>query len=129
MAFRRGLLTPDYKHGNQSIVREELILHMLEQEHAAEWVWKSKLLGEILLAPNINKKYLAQHLTDTNYRMEWLRNFAAFSTVPFQTYEEKIAGSAGNMIKVWKKWEKDGTLTKIADRIKRHYETYINKET
>lgn len=129
MAFRRGLLTPDYKYGDQSIVREELILHMLEQEHMAEWIWRSRLLNDVLIAPNANRKYLSRYITDTAHRIAWLREFAAYSTTAFQTYEDKLATGASQMIKVWKKWESDGTLTKIADRLKRQYEAYINRTT
>ena len=53
LAYRRGLLEPDYKHGVQSIVRERMILSMLDSEQAAEIIKLNALLRSIVLAPAI----------------------------------------------------------------------------
>lgn len=53
LAYRRGLLEPDYKHGVQSIVRERMILSMLDSEQAAEAIKLNALFRSIVLAPAI----------------------------------------------------------------------------
>lgn len=53
LAYRRGLLEPDYKHGVQSIVRERMILSMLDSEQAAEVIKLNALFRSIVLAPAI----------------------------------------------------------------------------
>ena len=63
LAYRRGLLEPDYKHGVQSIVREHMILSMLDSEQAAEVIKLNALFRSIVLAPAI-KPEAAPELAD-----------------------------------------------------------------
>lgn len=53
LAYRRGLLEPDYKYGLQSRIREKLILEMLDKEQAAEALLTSIQLRCLGLAPAI----------------------------------------------------------------------------
>ena len=53
LAYRRGLLEPDYKYGLQSRIREKIILEMLDKEQAAEALLTSIQLRCLGLAPVI----------------------------------------------------------------------------
>lgn len=53
LAYRRGLLEPDYKYGLQSRIREKMILEMLDKEQAADALLTSATLRCLGLAPAI----------------------------------------------------------------------------
>lgn len=53
LAYRRGLLEPDYKYGLQSRIREKIILEMLDKEQAADALLTSATLRCLGLAPAI----------------------------------------------------------------------------
>lgn len=53
LAYRRGLLEPDYKYGLQSRIREKMILEMLDKEQAADALLTSAQLRCLGLAPAI----------------------------------------------------------------------------
>ena len=53
LAYRRGLLEPDYKYGLQSRIREKMILEMLDKEQAADALLTSVQLRCLGLAPAI----------------------------------------------------------------------------
>lgn len=53
LAYRRGLLEPDYKYGLQSMARERLILEMLDMEQAAEMYLQSITLQCAAIAPAV----------------------------------------------------------------------------
>lgn len=53
LAYRRGLLEPDYSQGLQSRIRERMILDMLAMEQSAEALMSSLLVRCTAVAPAI----------------------------------------------------------------------------
>lgn len=53
LAYRRGLLEPDYKYGIQSRIRESMILGMMAMEQNSEAIMSAIMLRCTSLAPAI----------------------------------------------------------------------------
>lgn len=128
LAFRRGLLAPDYPNGLQSRIREEWILDILEREYEAEYTMSKILLKEIMLAPIIDRKHVIDHIKDVGDRVDWIKDFSLGSLKKFLTAEEKLLNGSGGLINVWKNLAKSGKLAEIQERMTRLYEAYTQQQ-
>lgn len=128
LAFRRGLLAPDYPNGLQSRIREEWIIDLLEREYEAEYTMSKILLKEIILAPIISRKQVIDHMNDVSDRVDWLKDFSLGSLKKYLTAEEKLLNGSGGLINVWKNLAKSGKLAEIQERMTRLYEAYTQQQ-
>lgn len=128
LAFRRGLLAPDYPNGLQSRIREEWILDILEREYEAEYTMSKILMKEIMLAPIIDRKHVIDHIKDVGDRVDWIKDFSLGSLKKFLTAEEKLLNGSGGLINVWKNLAKSGKLAEIQERMTRLYEAYTQQQ-
>ena len=128
LAFRRGLLAPDYPNGIQSRIREEWVLDLLEREYEAEYTMSKLLMKEIMLAPIIDRKHVIDHMKDVGDRVDWLKDFSLGSLKKYLTAEEKLLNGSGGLINVWKNLAKSGKLAEIQERMTRLYEAYTQQQ-
>lgn len=128
LAFRRGLLAPDYPQGLQSRIRENWLLDQLECEYEAEWSKEKLLFKELALAPYLDRRRLLDHTNDIADRLNWLKDFAIGSPKPFMTAEAKLLQGSGSLINVWKNMAKSGTLAAIQERMRKLYEAYTQQQ-
>lgn len=128
LAFRRGLLAPDYPNGIQSRIREEWVLDLLEREYEAEYTMSKILMKEIMLAPIIDRKHVIEHMKDVGDRVDWLKDFSLGSLKKYLTAEEKLLNGSGGLINVWKNLAKSGKLAEIQERMTRLYEAYTQQQ-
>lgn len=128
LAFRRGLLAPDYPNGLQSRIREEWILDLLEREYEAEYTMSKILMKEIMLAPIIDRRHVIDHIKDVGDRVDWIKDFSLGSLKKFLTAEEKLLNGSGGLINVWKNLAKSGKLAEIQERMTRLYEAYTQQQ-
>lgn len=128
LAFRRGLLAPDYPNGIQSRIREEWVLDLLEREYEAEYTMSKILMKEIMLAPIIDRKHVIDHMKDVGDRVDWLKDFSLGSLKKYLTAEEKLLNGSGGLINVWKNLAKSGKLAEIQERMTRLYEAYTQQQ-
>lgn len=128
LAFRRGLLAPDYPNGLQSRIREEWILDLLEREYEAEYTMSKILMKEIMLAPIIDRRHVIDHIKDVGDRVDWIKDFSLGSLKKFLTAEEKLLNGSGGLINVWKNLAKSGKLAEIKERMTRLYEAYTQQQ-
>lgn len=128
LAFRRGLLAPDYPNGLQSRIREEWILDLLEREYEAEYTMSKILMKEIMLSPIIDRRHVIDHIKDVGDRVDWIKDFSLGSLKKFLTAEEKLLNGSGGLINVWKNLAKSGKLAEIKERMTRLYEAYTQQQ-
>lgn len=128
LAFRRGLLAPDYPNGIQSRIREEWVLDLLEREYEAEYTMSKILMKEIMLAPIIDRKHVIDHMKDVGDRVDWIKDFSLGSLKKYLTVEEKLLNGSGGLINVWKNLAKSGKLAEIQERMTRLYEAYTQQQ-
>ena len=128
LAFRRGLLAPDYPNGVQSRIREEWVLDTLERECEAEYAMSKILMREIMLAPIIDRKHIIDHIKDVGERIDWIKDFSLGSLKKYLTAEEKLLNGSGGLINVWKNLAKSGKLAEIQERMTKLYEAYTQQQ-
>jgi hypothetical protein len=112
----------------QSRIRENWILDQLEREHEAEWIKEKILLKETIIANYLDRKRIAEHMTDMSDRFDWLKEFAIGSPKPFMSAEAKLLHGSGGLINVWKNMAKNGTLAAIQERMRKLYEAYMQHQ-
>lgn len=110
LAFRRGLLKPDYPNGLQSRIREELILFMASREEEVEAAWKKELMLNMLLAPHLDPKKYSSYAKQITHWLGELFKQKQYSIYPMQSMEDAFVASMEGMIKDWYELEKNGTL-------------------
>lgn len=128
LAFRRGLLEPDYKYGVQSKARESLVLRLLEHESEANKLLEEIFVKEIALAPYLDRKQVIDHTNKLRDVIDWAHKFKLAYQKPFMTHEQKLEQSSGGLINVWNKMAKSGKLAEIQDKMHKIYEAYTNQE-
>ena len=69
LAYRRGLLEPDYKYGLQSQIRERLVLRMMAAEQDAALIDSVLTKKNAAIAPHVDPKKLDNyiHTATTNW--------------------------------------------------------------
>lgn len=65
LAYRRGLLEPDYKYGLQSQIRERLVLRMMAAEQDAAALDSILTKKNIVLAPHIDPAKIGGYLRES----------------------------------------------------------------
>lgn len=128
LAFRRGLLRPDYPQGLQSRIRERWVIDSLEREVSAEFLSKKIMFRELVLSTFFDRKKVLEYISDTCNRLEWLNNFGLGSLQKFMTAEDKIKENSTDLINVWKNMAKSGTLASIQQHARKLYEAYIQQQ-
>lgn len=112
LAYRRGLLAPDYKYGAQSKVREELLLFAVAREENVRLRREQEYMANILLAPNLDPKKFGNYMKTVYHVLSQLSKREQYSMDKMQTREDSVVSSMSEMIKVWNKLEENGTLAK-----------------
>lgn len=112
LAYRRGLLAPDYKYGVQSKVREELLLFAVAREENVRLRREQEYMANILLAPNLDPKKFGNYIKTVYHVLSQLSKREQYSMDKMQTREDSVVSSMSEMIKVWNKLEENGTLAK-----------------
>lgn len=122
LAYRRGLLQEDdNKFGLESRIRETLLMDTIVMEHNADLAWKGLQLSNILLAPNIDRKRFreqADNNTDKLKLTQFYYNYDLWNTLES---EYRLINQSSDLIKLWNKLVKDGTLKAFKDSVdKKH---------
>ena len=89
LAFRRGMLPPDYPQGIQSKVREEVLLWALYREEEAKAAKEGALLAETIVAPHLDVKKVVTHSKTVLRRWNWLHKYGLYSREEYRTAEEQ----------------------------------------
>lgn len=118
LAYRRGLLEPDYKYGLQSIIRENMILEMLDCEQAAEAIKLASLVRSASLAPAIRPESAVEftesfssQLTRSVYLSEYNK------TLPVSnTSEKKLESESGSLLKAFNLLKERGIIEEFRRR-------------
>lgn len=131
LAYRRGLLEPDYKYGIQSMIREKLILDMLSNEIAAEAIKISTLLRSIILSPAI-KPEAATDFIDT-LRMPIMRylKLSEYDPVPpteNRAAQEELSQTAEGLSKAFNMLKERGIIEEFKKRVATAFKD-IDEET
>lgn len=111
LAFRRGLLKPDYKHGLQSRVREELVLNMLSAEQEADLIEKQTMFTAVTSAPHIAPDYVTKRVAAVNSIAHYTVSKREYSPMKYETEEDKLRKRGNFMIKAWKQFANSATMT------------------
>lgn len=104
LAYRRGLLEPDYKHGVQSIVRERMILTMLDNEQAAEAIKLAAMFRCMALAPAIKPDAapdFSEKLKESALRVVYLSEYSDCSELTDQSEQLDDRKGAVNLSKAF----------------------------
>lgn len=89
LAYRRGLLKPDYPHGLQSRLREDMILRMLNSELAAEsFIESAHLVGEVV-GPHVNPKRLGELERELQKRITHASKLYEYEDAVYHSVEEE----------------------------------------
>ena len=118
LAFRRGLLPPDYPQGLQSRIREELVLYMLSKEEDAENLKRGLNLSETILASHLATKQLSSHITSVMRRWARMCKLGLYSREPYKSAEDQMYEDGKQMAKVWQMMEESGKLDEIREHIR-----------
>lgn len=118
LAFRRGMLPPDYPHGTQSKVREELLLWALLREEEAKVSKESELLAETIIAPHLNPKRVVEHSKSALRRWNWLHKYGLYSREAYKTAKEQLMEDSADMAKVWHEAEKSGRIAQLKEIVR-----------
>jgi hypothetical protein len=126
VAYLRGLLTPYYKNGLRSRIREDLVLEALSDELDASTLTNS-LSADIGLISTIQGENLSGLYDGIYAKISKIRALKEFDKKYDETHntytgdpesattERHKTQSAEGLAKLYKVLEKSGTLTKIAD--------------
>lgn len=104
LAYRRGLLEPDYKHGVQSIVRERMILTMLDKEQAAEAIKLAAMFRCMALAPALKPEAapsFSEKLKESALRVVYLSEYSDCSELNNQPEQLEDRKGAINLSKAF----------------------------
>lgn len=69
LAYCRGLLTPDYKNGLQSRLRENMILRLLDDELISEYTEKTAFITATSIAPALDPKRVGDFLEEQHRKL------------------------------------------------------------
>lgn len=109
LAYRRGLLEPDYKYGIQSMAREKLILEMLAMEQAAEASFRSLTLQCTAVAPAIRPGAASEFASGFKNPLARITNFAEYN--PFQPDEGRfVKAESTNLVKAFNMLKERGII-------------------
>lgn len=103
-------------------------MDQIEREHEAEWIKEKIFLKETIIANYLDRKRIAEHMTDMSDRFDWLKEFEIGSPKPFMSAEAKLLHGSGGLINVWKNMAKNGTLAAIQERMRKLYEAYMQHQ-
>lgn len=89
LAYRRGLLKPDYPNGLQSRLREEMVLQMLNSELAADsFLHGAHILGAIA-GPNVNPKKVVDLERELNKRIIHASRLNEYEDAVYHSMDEE----------------------------------------
>lgn len=118
LAYRRGILQEEVDtFGLQSRIRELLLMDTIVMEHNADAVWKSLQLGNILLAPNIDRKRFREQVDYNTEKLKLNQNYYNFDLWSTLNSEAALINRSTDLIKLWNNLVKDGRLKAFKDSI------------
>lgn len=88
LAYRRGLLKPDYPQGIRSMLRERMVLDMLEMELSADYFRNASLLAACAWAPSIDPKRAKEFASSLYRQLDHAASRAVYEDTPFHTDAE-----------------------------------------
>lgn len=113
LAYRRGLLEPDYKFGLQSMIREKLILEMLDKEQAADALLMSVQLSCSGLAPSVKPEAAIEFVNgyeNTLRKVAYFREYRDDVKSVERTAEDSLRTEAANMVKAFNMLKERGII-------------------
>lgn len=116
LAYRRGLLEPDYKYGLQSMIREKMVMEMLDDEQTSETVKLAAILRCMAIAPAI-KPESAVEFADS-FKRSVLRSIylSEYSKVIPDLPEENVSATADNLIRAFNMLKERGIIEEFRER-------------
>lgn len=118
LAYRRGILQEDVDtFVLQSRIRETLLMDTIIMEHNADVVWKSLQLSNILLAPNIDRRRFREQVDHNTEKLKLSQSYNNFDLWETLNSEAVLVSKSTDMIKLWNKMVKDGTLKAFKDSL------------
>ena len=111
-AFRRGLLKPYLKYGEESSVREELMLFLVARDEQIRIVKEQLLFSVIATANHTDRKKINEYVEEEFHNIKQYNLLMNGSTKPFMTKKESFIDSMRPMIEAWFELEANGTLDK-----------------
>lgn len=113
LAYRRGLLEPDYKFGLQSMIREKLILEMLDKEQAAEALLTAVKLSYSGLAPAVKPEAAIEFVNSYENvlrKVAYLREYRDDAQAITRAAETSLLSEARNMVKAFNMLKERGII-------------------
>lgn len=112
---------PDYKHGMQSRVREELVLHMLAEEQEASLMESQLLYTTLTIAPHLRQDAVSERVSAVNDLAKFIVNKKEYNNAKYETAEDKLRSAGDNMIKAWKQFANSATMTAFTKLAKKKF--------
>lgn len=88
LAYCRGLLTPDYKNGLQSRLRENMILHMLDDELTSAFTNNVTMLEATAMAPMVDPKRLSDFMGELHKKLVYAASKAEYEDTVYHSQAE-----------------------------------------
>ena len=131
LAYRRGLLEPDYKHGVQSMIREKLIMDMLADEISAEAIKISTVLRCISLAPALKPETaidFVDSLRPSVLRYMYLSEYDRSAPSDENIAKEELSQSSVGLSKAFNMLKERGIIEEFKERVAQAFKD-LDEET
>lgn len=113
LAYRRGLLEPDYKYGMQSRIREKLILDMLSKEQMAESLTFATLLRCVAIAPAIKPEAAVDYaagLKNAILKVAYLKEYSEEDPSSAADAADAVREGSVNLVKAFNMLKERGII-------------------
>lgn len=121
LAYRHGLLKPDYKYGIQSQIRERLVLSMMNAEVVADEISEARNVMYTAVAPALDPKKLSdvqEDIINSCKRSSGLREYNIHQSRDDQRKRAILLQSSRGMVQAFMELQRRGIIKKIEDRLK-----------
>lgn len=116
-AFRRGLLKPEHTYGIASAIRERITLSTLSMEDNSDYVWRSLLVKNIIVAPHLDPKKLSTPINNASQELQYIAAGYRFNVLEQCDPEERLTKGTASLRMLFDRMKKSGIIDAFAKRI------------